>query len=75
MIHFEIEGEFIKLDQLLKAASIADSGGHAKFLISSGLVKVNGKPAFERGKKIRPGDEVIVDQQIIRTVSRTEPGS
>ena len=75
MIRFEIEGDFIKLDQLLKAASIADSGGHAKFLIGSGLVKVNGKTALERGKKIRPGDEVIVDQQIIRTVSQTEPDS
>ena len=66
MIHFTIEGDYIKLDQLLKAASIADSGGQAKHLINSGLVKVNGAVAIERGKKIRSGDQVICDQEVIQ---------
>ena len=51
-----ISGEFIKLDALLKFASIASTGGEAKILIQSGEVFVGGKPCMLRGKKIRPGD-------------------
>ncbi|MDW7672486.1 MAG: RNA-binding S4 domain-containing protein [Bacillota bacterium] len=66
MIHFTIEGDYIKLDQLLKAVSIADSGGQAKHLIRTGMVKVNGAVAAERGKKIRSGDQVICDREVIQ---------
>lgn len=66
MIHFTIEGDYIKLDQLLKATSIADSGGQAKHLINTGMVKVNGVVATERGKKIKSGDHVICDREVIR---------
>jgi len=52
--------EFIKLDALLKVAGVADSGGQAKHVIQEGLVSVNGEPATQRGKKIRPGDVVEV---------------
>jgi len=51
---------FIKLDQLLKYAGIAFSGGEAKTLIADGLVKVNGEVQLQRGKKVIPGDEVIM---------------
>lgn len=56
-----INSEFIKLDQLLKFAELVDSGGFAKLLIAEGLVMFNGKACLERGKKIRPGDEVTVN--------------
>lgn len=65
MIRFNLEGEYIKLDQLLKAVGIADSGGQAKHLISIGMVKVNQVQATERGKKIRSGDEVVCDREVI----------
>jgi len=68
MIEFTLEGDYIKLDQLLKAVSIADSGGQAKHLIVTGMVKVNGTVATERGKKIRQGDEVLCDRQLIRVI-------
>ncbi|SMP58348.1 RNA-binding S4 domain-containing protein [Anoxynatronum buryatiense] len=68
MIQFTLEGEYIKLDQLLKAVSIADSGGQAKHLIVTGMVKVNGTVATERGKKIRQGDQVICEREIIEVV-------
>ena len=32
-----------------------------KMLIADGIVKVNGEIALERGKKIRVGDIVIID--------------
>jgi len=53
-----ITGDFIKLDALLKYASIASTGGEAKILIQNGEVFVGGKPCTLRGKKIRPGDVV-----------------
>lgn len=57
----KITTEFIKLDQLLKFAEISQSGGESKVFIKSEEVKVNGKIATERGKKIRPGDVVEVE--------------
>ena len=53
-----ITGEYIKLDALLKYASIASSGGEAKHLIQSGEVFVGNEVCTLRGKKIRPGDVV-----------------
>jgi len=55
----KIDTEYIKLDQLLKFGEVIDSGGHAKIVISSGEVKVNGEISLQRGKKIRPGDKVL----------------
>ena len=56
----EIKTEFIKLQPVLKLASIIDTGSDAKYYISEGMVKVNGVVATERGKKIRNGDIVEV---------------
>lgn len=53
--------EFIKLDQLLKFANAAESGGIAKEMILDGIVLVNDEVCTMRGKKIRPGDKVLVD--------------
>ncbi|MTI72019.1 MAG: RNA-binding S4 domain-containing protein [Firmicutes bacterium] len=56
----KIETDYIKLDQLLKYASIVQTGGHAKNIIKNGQVKVNGEIMLQRGKKIRKGDKVEV---------------
>lgn len=56
-----VEGEeYIKLDQFLKLAQIAMTGGQAKALIQSGLVRVNGEVETRRGRKLRHGDRVLV---------------
>lgn len=57
----KITTEFIKLDALLKFASLVGSGGEAKALIQDGQVLVNGEVCTMRGKKIRPGDTVSID--------------
>ncbi|MBO5164237.1 MAG: RNA-binding S4 domain-containing protein [Ruminococcus sp.] len=57
----KITTEFIKLDALLKFASMVGSGGEAKMLIQDGHVRVNGEVCTMRGKKIRPGDTVAVE--------------
>lgn len=54
----KITTEFIKLDALMKFASMTGSGGEAKAVINEGLVLVNGEVCTMRGKKIRPGDVV-----------------
>lgn len=56
----KITTEFIKLDALLKFASMAGSGGEAKMLIQDGQVTVNGEVCTMRGKKIRVGDKVAI---------------
>ena len=53
-----ITGDFIKLDALLKYASLVASGGEAQRVVADGLVAVNGETCLMRGKKIRPGDIV-----------------
>lgn len=55
-----INGESIKLGQFLKLANLADTGGHAKELISAGAVVVNGEVATQRGLTLRDGDQVTV---------------
>lgn len=57
----KISTEFIKLDQLLKFATIAESGAMAKEMIADEIVSVNGETCTMRGKKIRPGDSVSVE--------------
>lgn len=53
--------EFIKLQDLLKLAGAVETGGEAKMLIQEGQVCVNGQPCTQRGKKLRPGDQVVLD--------------
>ena len=53
-----IETEYIKLDSLLKFAAVVGTGGEAKYVISEGMVSVNGEVCTMRGKKLRPGDTV-----------------
>jgi len=53
-----ISGEFIKLDALLKYASVTSTGGEAKIRIQNGEVYVGAEMCRSRGKKIMPGNVV-----------------
>ena len=64
----KLKTEFIQLDALLKFSGISTSGGQAKVLISEGNVKVNGEVCLMRGKKIRKGDTIEVDETIIEVL-------
>ena len=61
-IAFDLRGDHITLDALLKAAGLAGSGGDAKMLIQQGGVRVNGEVDLRRGRKLRAGDEVAVGE-------------
>lgn len=52
--------ETIKLDQFLKLMNQVSTGGHAKILIQSGEVKVNGEIETRRGRKLISGDRVSI---------------
>lgn len=68
MQEIKINGEYIKLDQLLKLSDIAQSGGEAKFLILEEEVFVNDVLVKQRGKKIKSGDKVRYKNFEIRVV-------
>ena len=45
----------------MKLADLAPSGGAAKQLIRSGVVKVNGEEEVRRGRKLHHGDVVTLN--------------
>lgn len=63
---FALRSEFIELHKLLKVVGLCASGGEAKMAIQEGMVKVNGEPETRRGRKLREGDRVELDDQAIR---------
>ena len=61
MEKIKIYTDYIKLESLLKLASLCMSGGEAKNVILDGLVKVDGEVCTMRGKKLRGGETVEFD--------------
>ena len=68
MEEIKIYTEYIKLDDLLKFAGILSSGGQAKAVILDGLVKVNGEVCLMRGKKLRGGEIIEFEENIIKVI-------
>jgi len=72
-LEFEIRGEFIQLDQLLKATGLVHSGGAAHAVTTAGEVTVDGQPETRKRAKLRPGQRVRFGGAEIR-LSSVEPG-
>ena len=64
----QIHTEYIKLQDLLKFAGAVETGGDAKLIIQEGRVQVNGEVCTMRGKKMRPGDRCILDNELVLVV-------
>lgn len=64
MEKFKIQGEYIELISLLKATGIAETGGHAKIIVTEGGVKRNQATETRKRAKLIPGD-------IIQVLNRT----
>ncbi len=60
LLNFELRGEFITLDRLLKATGIAPSGGAAKALVAEGRVQVDGRDELRKTAKLRAGQVVAL---------------
>lgn len=71
MEKINITTEYIKLDSLLKLAALVGTGGEAKYVISEGMVNVNGEVCIQRGKKLRAGDKVEFAGNVLEIT--TEP--
>ena len=64
--------EFIKLQDAMKYANAAQSGGMAKTAIQEGDVLVNGEVCTMRGKKLYPGDTfTFLDSTYLITIHET----
>ena len=67
-ITFDLQGEFIELNQLLKVVGLCSSGGAGKMLVAQGRVKVDGEVELRKTCKIRSGQKVIYEDQEIQVI-------
>nr|WP_298122036.1 RNA-binding S4 domain-containing protein [uncultured Pseudoxanthomonas sp.] len=58
--------DYVELNQLLKLAGIADSGGQGKAIVASGEVTVDGEAELRKTAKIRAGQVVRIGDTEIR---------
>ena len=60
-LQFELNGEFVELNQLLKLVGLCDSGGIGKQIVASGVVYVDGHQELRKTAKIRKDQEVVLE--------------
>ncbi len=65
IVNVKLSTEHIALNDLLKIAGVAQSGGEGKALVAQGIVKVDGKQETRKTAKIRAGQKVAIDTVII----------
>ena len=59
-LDFQLNGEFVELNQLLKLVGVCDSGGAGKALVAEGVVSVDGHVELRKTCKIRAGSVVTL---------------
>lgn len=67
-----IRDESIRLGQFLKLAGLIEVGGDAKAVLGDARVRVNGLVETRRGRQVRSGDVVSLDEDEVEVAS--EPG-
>ena len=70
-IEFQLKGDHIELNQLLKLVGVCDSGGAGKALVAEGVVAVDGGVELRKTAKIRAGSVVTLGDVRIM-VKKTE---
>jgi ribosome-associated protein len=68
-LNFELDREFVELNQLLKLSGLCDSGGAGKALVASGSVSVDGVVELRKTCKIRDGQVVRIGDAEIRVTA------
>jgi ribosome-associated protein len=66
---FDLNGEYVELNQLLKLSGLCDSGGAGKMLVASGAVSVDGKKELRKTCKIRAGQVVGIGDVRVNVVA------
>lgn len=69
ILDFELDRDFVELNQLLKLVGLCDSGGAGKQLVASGEVRVDGQVELRKTCKIHAGQTVSVGDVEIRVRS------
>jgi len=59
-LDFDLEGDHVALNILLKLVGLCDSGGAGKHLVASGEVRVNGAVELRKTCKITAGQTVTL---------------
>jgi ribosome-associated protein len=57
---FNLNGDYVELNQLLKLVGLCDSGGAGKMLVASGAVSVDGNVELRKTCKIYAGQIVTL---------------
>ena len=68
-VEFELNGDYVELNQLLKLVGVVDSGGAGKQLVASGEVSVDGKIELRKTCKVRAGSVVTLGDVKITVVA------
>jgi ribosome-associated protein len=66
---FELDRDFVELNQLLKLTGLCDSGGAGKQLVASGAVRVDGIVELRKTRKIHAGQRVTLGEAEIEIVA------
>ena len=69
-VPIQINTEYITLGQLLKFADVVSSGSEAKFYLANHEIRVNEELDNRRGRKLRSGDLVEIENVTYEIVSK-----
>jgi ribosome-associated protein len=67
-IRFEVEGDYVELNLLLKLSGLCDSGGAGKKIVASGDVSVDGVQELRKTYKVRRGQLVTLGDMRIEVI-------
>ncbi|GLQ88948.1 RNA-binding protein [Dyella flagellata] len=68
-IEFELDRDYVELNQLLKLTGLCDSGGQGKQIVASGAVYVDGQQELRKTCKIHAGQVVQLEDVEIRVIA------
>ncbi|MGO1521516.1 MAG: RNA-binding S4 domain-containing protein [Sphingobacterium sp.] len=65
---FTLKGEYIQMIQLLKALNWVEHGAMAQWVVEQGMVKYNDKVDLRKRLKVKIGDHVEFDGQVVKVI-------
>lgn len=68
-VEFELRGDYVELNQLLKLVGVCDSGGAGKALVAEGVVSVDGEVELRKTRKVHAGSVVTLGDVRITVVA------
>ena len=68
-LQFELDRDYVELNQLLKLIGLCDSGGQGQQIVASGVVYVDGQQELRKTCKIHAGQIVRLEDVEIRVVA------